>query len=89
MLSNRVLNRFFVNKELKSPNVSILTDTPWGELKSTVSIHHLYILNALDGKRSGLEIMRDLKQSPLNIQHRETMLDTFRTLQQFHKIDFN
>lgn len=88
-IPNKTLNRFVINKDLTNSNVSIFADTPWGELKSTVSIHHLYILNAIDGKRSGLEIMRDLQQDPLNIQHREAMLDTFRTLHQFHTIDFN
>lgn len=91
-IPNKRLNRFVINKEMLNQNpagtVSIFADTPWGELESTVSIQHLFILNTIDGKRSGLDIMRHLQQDPLNARHREVMLDTFRALHQFHAIEF-
>jgi carbamoyltransferase len=92
-IPNKIINHFIINKESANPHsagsVSVFADTPWGELKSTISIHHLYILNAIDGKRSGVDIMRGFKQDPLDKQNKETMLDTLRTLHQFHAINFN
>ncbi len=77
------------NKIQNSLSVNIWANSPWGELESKISIHHFFILNAQDGKRSGLQIMHDMQQDPNNPEHRQSMLDALRVLHQFHAIRFS
>ena len=88
----KTVNRYALVKKESSMRpstiVKIWTDTPWGELESTIPISNFSLLNSIDGKRSGLEIMTFRRLDPNNAEYRQAMINGLRALHQIHAIRF-
>lgn len=88
----KTISRYAIEKQSNASQsllaANIWAETPWGELRSKISIHHLYVLNEVDGKRTGLQIMQGLRKAPDNLEHRQNMLSVLAVLHQFHAIRF-
>lgn len=90
-----VIKRFIIEqnstsavKADKARVVSIWSDTPWGELHSTISVPCFHLLQLMDGQRNSWDLLHNLNEGGQDQSNQQTMLTTMQTLHQYYAIQF-